>query len=516
VWQATQRIPLRPALNENIDTEVCVIGAGIAGLSTAYFLASEGRSVVVLEDGGIGSGQTGRTTAHLSNAMDVGYQEIRRLHGDRGAELAAVSHTVAVTEIDANARREQFECDFERVDGYLFAPAPIGEPAETSESSKEDREAAETIERELAAAHAAGLTNVERVARVPWPGYDTGPALRFPEQAQFHPLKYLAGLAEAFERRGGRIFCRTHAETVEGGKRARVESAAGKRVSAEAIVVATNTPIVNLVSVHTKQGAYLTYVIGARIPDGSIPPGLFWDTADPYHYVRTHRVPGGRGRAHDVLIVGGEDHRTGRANDAEERYAALEAWARARFSSMGKIEFRWSGQVMNSVDGLALIGKNPGDADNVYIATGDTGMGMTHGTIAGILLTDLIVGRPSSWAQLYDPSRTSLRATAGRLKETLGSVGQYADYLTPGEVDSPEAIVPGEGAVVRRGLGKTAVYRDPHGTLHERSAVCPHLGCIVTWNSSEHTWDCPCHGSRFDALGKVINGPANADLPAPE
>ncbi|HYG65040.1 MAG TPA: FAD-dependent oxidoreductase, partial [Thermoanaerobaculia bacterium] len=215
---------------------------------------------------------------------------------------------------------------------------------------------------------------------------------------------------------------------------------------------------------------------------------------------------------YDVLIVGGEDHKTGQADDTKERHVRLEAWARVRFPRMGPVDFTWAGQVMETIDGLAFIGRNPMDKDNVYIVTGDSGMGMTHGTIAGILLTDLILGRDNRWATLYDPARKTLRAAGEYAKEALNMAAQYSDWVTGGDVGSTDEIAPDSGAVVRRGLAKVAVYRDANGVLHERLAVCTHLGCIVSWNTSEKTWDCPCHGSRFDRFGKVLNGPANRDL----
>ena len=204
------------------------------------------------------------------------------------------------------------------------------------------------------------------------------------------------------------------------------------------------------------------------------------------------------------------------SSDLVERHARLELWARHRWPQCGDVAFRWSGQVMETVDGLAFIGRNPGDADNVFIATGDSGMGMTHGTIAGMLLTDLILGRENPWAKLYDPSRKPMRGMAWRefLSENLNVAKEYVkDYLGGGDVSSAEQIAPGQGAVLRRGLTKLAVFRDELGVLHERTAVCPHLGCIVHWNKTERTWDCPCHGSRFDAHGQVLNGPANENLP---
>jgi len=288
--------------------------------------------------------------------------------------------------------------------------------------------------------------------------------------------------------------------------------------------VATNTPVNDLVAIHTKQAPYLSYVIGVRVPRGLIPKALYWDTGPsdhghpvPYHYVRLQSMsnPNGSGRngdGYELLIVGGEDHKTGQAKDADERYARLAKWTRERFPMAEAIEHCWSGQVMEPVDGMAFIGPNPMDEPNVFIATGDSGNGMTHGMIAGMLLTDLICGRENRWASLYDPSRISFGAMPSFAKENLNVAGQYAEWFTGGEVDSADEIAPGSGAIIRRGFKKIAAHRDSNGHVHECSAVCPHLGCIVAWNDSDETWDCPCHGSRFDAYGHVLNGPANSDL----
>jgi Rieske Fe-S protein len=279
---------------------------------------------------------------------------------------------------------------------------------------------------------------------------------------------------------------------------------AGKHVvCADAIVVATNVPVNDRVAIHTKQAPYMTYVIGARVPRGAAPQVLSWDTGDPYHYIRTYD---------DLLIVGGEDHKSGQAKDSPERYRRLEEWARSRFPMMGEVVLRWGGQIMETQDYLAFIGRNPMDHENIYVVTGDSGMGITHGTIAGMLLNDLILARPNPWEKLYDPSRVTLRAAADFARENSNVALQYADWLTGGDVKSVDEIAPGNGAIVRRGLEKIAVYRDAQGALHERHAACPHLGCVVQWNRAETTWDCPCHGSRFDPYGKVINGPANKDL----
>lgn len=500
LWAATAMMPAGSPLQANVHADVSIVGAGIAGLTTAYMLTQSGKSVVVLDDGSLASGMTQVTTAHLANALDDRYFEIERLHGANGAQLAAESHTAAINRIETIVQKEKIACDFMRLDGYLFLS-----PGEKME----------ILERELAAAHRAGLEDVAMVGGAPWPSFDTGPCLRFPNQGQFHPLKYLATLAKAIQRDGGRIFTQSHADQIDGGSPARVK--VGRHVvSADAVVVATNSPINDLVAIHTKQAPYITYVIGARVPSGLLQSALYWDTQDPYHYVRLQSVNDTAGQdEYEVLIIGGEDHKTGQAHDTSERHARLETWARERFPFMERVEFTWAGQVMETVDGLAFIGRNPGDKDNVFIVTGDSGMGMTHGTIAGMLLTDLIMGRENPWATLYDPSRKTLGALGTYLGEAVNMAAQYTDWLTGGDVHSADDIAKDSGAVLRRGLTKVAVYRDPAGKLHECSAVCNHLGCIVRWNAVEKTWDCPCHGSRFDPLGKVINGPANTDLARP-
>jgi glycine/D-amino acid oxidase-like deaminating enzyme/nitrite reductase/ring-hydroxylating ferredoxin subunit len=487
VWMTTVAPRVLPRLTEDLRADVAVIGAGIAGMTTAYLLAVEGRQVVVLEDGAVGGGETGRTTAHLSNALDDRYHLLERLHGQEGARLAAASHAAAIDRIESIAAAEGIACDFQRLDGHLFVP-----PGESLDA----------LDAEFEAARRAGLQDVRMVPRAPVTSFHSGPCLLFPRQAQFHPLAYLNALVPAIQRRGGRIFGATHVTGVEAGPPAAVTTEAGHTVTAAFVVCATNTPVIDWLVIHSKQAAYRTFVIGAPVPPDAVPTGLYWDTADPYHYVRLQG---------DLLIVGGEDHKTGQEDDAYDRFAYLEAWTRERFP-IGEVAYRWSGQVMEPVDGLGYIGRNPGDKGHVLVATGDSGHGMTHGTIAGILLTDLIVGRPNPWQTLYDPSRKSLRSAAEYMKENVNVAKQYLDYVSPGEVGSIDEIRPGHGALVRHGLTKLAVYRDQDGALHSLTAVCTHLGCIVHWNSLEGTWDCPCHGSRFGTDGRVLNGPAAAGL----
>jgi glycine/D-amino acid oxidase-like deaminating enzyme/nitrite reductase/ring-hydroxylating ferredoxin subunit len=495
IWSATAKMPRCTRLLRSTEADVCVVGGGIAGLTTAYLLGRAGKSVIVLEDGKLASGMTQVTTAHLSNEIDDGFVEMERWHGTDNVQLAVESHGAAIRLIEKHDEELHAESEFQRVDGFLFLAPEHDE---------------EFLDKELAAAHRCGFTSAEKTSHVPLSGYDTGPCIRYPNQARFHPLKYLAALAAAIKAQGGRICTNTHADHIEGGRKATIE--VGRlTVTTDSVVVATNTPINDLVAIHTKQAPYMTYAIGARVPTGSVPDALLWDTLEAYHYVRLEPLNDGNG-SHELLIVGGEDHKTGQADDTAQRHARLEAWARTRFPMMGDVEFKWGGQWMETTDGLAFIGRNPLDHENVFIVTGDSGMGITHGTIAGMLLTDLILGRDNPWAELYDPARKNVLGATRFVKENVNVAAQYVDWVTPGDVKSVDEIALGCGAVVRRGLSKVAVYRDGSGALTEVSAVCPHLDCIVHWNAAETTWDCPCHGSRFDPQGKVINGPANSDL----
>jgi len=493
LWTATTDLPVHPALAEDLRVDVCIVGGGIAGMTIAYLLTRAGKSVAVLDDGPLAGGQTSMTTAHLTSVLDERYFELERMHGEEGARLAAESHMTAINRIETIVASERIECDFERLNGYLFL-AP------------DDDE--ETLARELEAVQRAGM-DAALVDLAPRPAIERGRCLLFPNQAQFHPLNYVAALARAIHRDGGRLFAMTHAESIEGGKPAQV-MAGGHVVTADSVVVATHAPVNDLVAIHTKQTGFMTYVIGARVPRGSVMRALYWDTGTPYHYARLQSVPATNA---DILILGGEDHRTGQADDTMLHHQRLEQYARERYPFIEEIEYSWSGQVMQSIDGLAFIGRNPLDKENVYVVTGDSGTGMTYATIAGILITDLIEGRENPWQKLYDPSRKTLRTAPAYAKEAIRMAAQYADWIAPGDVKSVNDIPPDAGAVLKEGLAPVAVYREPDGTLHRLSAVCVHLGCLVRWNAAERTWDCPCHGSRYDRFGVVINGPANDNLP---
>lgn len=485
----------RPPMRDHTSCDVCVIGAGLAGISTALELARRGLRVVVLEARTIGGGETGRTTAHLVNAWDDRYHDLEDRLGLDAARIVAQSHTAAIDHLERTSAEEGIACDLRRVDGYLFLP-----PGEREE----------VLFSELAAAQRAGVPGVEMVERAP--GFDSGLVLHFPRQGEFHPLKYLLGAAAALEARRGVIHTGTSASTIEkDGNALQVRTDLGLAVSALSVVVATNSPVNTLVAMHTKQEAYRTYALAAQVPLGSLDPGLWWDTSElageedgPYHYVRTSRDGMG-----EYLVIGGSDHPTG-DTPPPDAWDRLEAWARERWPMLGSVVHRWSGQVMEPADGVAYIGASPSGPEGVFLVTGDSGMGMTHAAIAAMMLPSLIMGEKHAWADLYDPSRKAWHGLGTFFREGAKTVAGLARWLGPGE--RVESLAPGEGVIVRHGLHLLAVHRDDQGTLQARSAKCTHLGCVVRWNGVEKTWDCPCHGSRFGRGGEVLNGPATTGL----
>jgi glycine/D-amino acid oxidase-like deaminating enzyme/nitrite reductase/ring-hydroxylating ferredoxin subunit len=500
--------------SESID--IAIVGGGIAGLSTAYLLLKSGKKVILFEDGYLCSGETGRTTAHITHALDDRYYNLEELHGRKGASLAAESHTAAINLIESIINEEKIDCDFEKLDGFLFL---------------DSTDKKESLDKELESTHRVGLTSTKIISKVPNLSFDTGPCLLFPDQAQFHPLKYLKGVTEAIVRNGGKIFTETHIQDIL-PQLNQVTTSDGYTAFAKNIVIATNAPIIDKVSrIYDKQQAYRTYVIGARIKKDKIPQALYWDTGNqnsenavaPYHYVRIQRNKENIDSKYDRLIIGGEDHATGNIKndeDIQQRYTNLESWTRNRFP-IENIEFQWSGQVLEPKDGIAFIGHNLDDEEerqNVFIATGDSGNGITHGTIAGIILTDLILGKSNSWVSLYNPSRVPREKTnnsqiSNKKKEENNNKKESSSkskdteikktYLHDLEID--------QGRVQEE--EKIAEYKDSNSKVHRYSAVCTHLGCTVVWNNLEKSFDCPCHGSRFSAnTGKPINGPANNKL----
>jgi glycine/D-amino acid oxidase-like deaminating enzyme/nitrite reductase/ring-hydroxylating ferredoxin subunit len=479
---------LRP-LERDLSADCCVIGAGISGLTTAYLLLLSGRQVAVLDDGPIGSGETGRTTAHFVTALDDRFEHLLSWRGADITRLAAQSHAAAIDMVEEIVAREEIACDFARLDGYLFQP--------------DGRHAGRLAAERDAAGH-TGLAGVRMIERAPWPDFDTGPCLVFPRQAQLHPLRYLHGLARAVRRLGGEIHTGTRVEKIEGRTQVKLKTHGGPTVTAKEVVHATNAPLDAPAEIYLKEFPYRSYVIAAEIPAGMLPAGLYWDNQDSYHYLRTQITDRG-----ERLIVGGEDHATGKADDGRERHARLEAWARERFPMLGEVVYRWSGQVFEPVDGLGLIGRYL-DRPHQYIISGDSGNGMTHGTLGARLVADLVTGRENPWEKAYDPSRTP-RNVKHFLQMGIPAASSYARKVTAGHRD-PSDIAPDAGAIVEIDGEKVALYRDAAGEEHRVSALCTHRGCVVAWNGTEKTWDCPCHGSRFATNGELLTGPASAPL----
>ncbi|MBL7545405.1 MAG: FAD-dependent oxidoreductase [Bdellovibrionaceae bacterium] len=487
LWADNFSMPDFEPLRNNLQVDVCVVGGGIAGVTTAYLLMKEGQRVCLLESYGLGSGQTGRTTAHLSNILEERYFNLEKLHGYAGARLIAESHSNAIHKVARIIREENIDCDFEFLPGHLFLG--IGDSVET-------------LQTEYRACKSAGMSDVA-YCDTKVDHWLQGPSLCFPKQAQFHPLKYLKKLSELIVAGGGQIYTLTHVEEISSGREAFVKTRDGHTVRCTAIVVATHTPVNDWVTMHTKQYSYRTYAMSFKIPKGKMEKGLYWDTAKPSHYIRLGNE--------DTLIVGGEDHKTGQELYPEKCFTKLEQWARLHFPFIEEIKHKWSGQVLEPMDRLGYLGRNPGD-QNVFIITGDSGNGMTNGTIGAMLIVDLIMNRVNSWEKLYDPSRLSLKGVPTYLKENLNVAAQYADWVTTASSRSLEEMPTNEGRVFRNGIQLIAAYKNDIGDVTTLTAVCPHLGGVVSWNSVEKSWDCPCHGSRFDCHGRVIEGPAIQDL----
>jgi glycine/D-amino acid oxidase-like deaminating enzyme/nitrite reductase/ring-hydroxylating ferredoxin subunit len=476
-----------PQLRDDLQVDTVVVGSGIAGLSTAYELARQSQKVVVLDRGRIAGGMTARTSAHLTSQSDDGFATLIRVRGVEGAKAFYQSHSAAIDRIEAVQNEENIECHFRRVSGYLF-PAIGTEPSELTPEFEATREVGMPIERHT------GL---------PFKGFETARCLCYPNLATFHPLRYLRGIAEALGRYGGRLFANTVVTDVkEHDGAVTVHTANGATISAAQAVIATNSPI-NDRFAHTQLAPYRTYAMAMTIERDSIEDALYWDTLDPYHYVR---LENGRGNT-QYLIVGGADHKTGEADDGWARFEGLESWIRALLPKLGKITHRWSGQILDPVDYSAFIGRNPGN-QNIFVHTGDSGQGITHGVVGSLLLSRLILRQTAPWAEFYDPSRVTLAATKNFLAENITAVKNLAEYVAPGELTSVKELKPGHGAILRQALAKIAAYRDDKGILHRRSAACTHAGCHVHWNSLERCWDCPCHGSHFAIDGTALNAPA--------
>lgn len=498
-WLESLGEPLKfQNLNKNLTTEIVIVGGGIAGISIAYFLMMSGKKVVVLEDGFIGSGETGRSSAQLVTALDDKYYHLQKLWGLDDVKLIAQSHRQAIDDIETIVERHKIECLFEKTDGYMFA-----HPTERPEALRE----------EFAAAQAAGV-DVSWVDSVPGAKGISGPALVFHHQAQFHPLLYLKHLCLEIIKGGGKIYSGTHVDQIQKGS----VVAGMYTVEADAVVVATNSPVHTRILPHIKQVPYRTYVVGGLIPRGSLPKAMWWDTGNmdvdphfpPYHFVRV--LPYSLNE--DLVLIGGEDHPTGdeKGKSGDERYASLQAWGAKHFD-LQNVKYRWSGQVLQSIDSIGYIGRTPLGPDSVYLVTGDSGTGITLATIAARLITDLIDNKNNPYEQIYSPGRMSVQVFGTLFSELMRSFhSAFINNHDRKSVDNIQEIQKEEGRLVTINGHKCGVYKDYKGVSHIVQARCTHMGALLTWNENENTWDCPWHGSRFSKDGEVLNGPANSPL----
>lgn len=485
LWEGTT-LPQFESIKSDHQTDTCIVGGGITGISIAYQMAKRGHKVTLVEAFRLGSGQTGRTTAHLTCQLESQFIELLKIQTKENVTTFLEAHRKAIDVMEEIIESENISCDFKRLDGFLFR----GENFD-----------AHDMEEELKAAHSCGL-ELDPVEVTPLLK-NTVESLRYPRQAQFHPIKYISGLVRVLKDLDVNIFEATHINDIHqiNQNEWSLKTDAGFTITAKNLVVATNSPVNNRFHIHTKQYAYRTYAMAFKLKQSIKEEVLLWDTEDPYHYIRF---------ADETMIIGGEDHKTGQDPD-HDPFLSLERWAREHFSIIGDVAWKWSGQVLEPMDQIAFIGRNPGTEKNVYISTGESGLGMTSATIASLIIPDLIDKGSHPWASTFDPSRAPVHGLYEFLKENTNVAIQYTDWISPAEVSSVEEIPVDCGGLVREGLSKSCVYHDTDH-FEKNSAVCPHLGGIVHWNDIEKTWDCPCHGSRFNSKGKVIEGPSIMDL----
>lgn len=492
-WEDAAVFPHYAKLNEDATVDTVVVGGGITGLTTAYLLTKAGQSVAVLERERCAGVDTGHTSAHLTMVTDIRLGELVSRFGRTHAQAVWDAGLAAMAQIEQIIETQRVQAGFEWVDGFLHGPLD-GKEADAA-----------SFRDEAALASSMGF-NVEFIDRVPL--FDV-PGIRFHGQARVHPRRYLAGVAKALTDAGGRIF--EHSEATDFLTEPHAVTANGHTLRCQHIVIATHTPLIGVGETlgaalfQTKLALYTSYVVAGRVRKGVVPDALWWDTADPYYYLRVEPHP-----EYDLLIFGGQDHKTGQAADTTECYARLEKALMARVPEV-ELTHRWSGQVIETPDGLPFIGAT---AERQYAATGYAGNGLTFGTLAAMMITDQILGRTNPWTELFEPSR---KAPARGLWDYVKENADYPYYMMRDRLVGPEAtslrsVRRGQGKIIERAGHKVAAYRDDEGVLTMRSAVCTHMGCLVGWNEAERTWDCPCHGSRFSTGGDVISGPAEAPL----
>jgi glycine/D-amino acid oxidase-like deaminating enzyme/nitrite reductase/ring-hydroxylating ferredoxin subunit len=490
-WIESTEEPSYPALTGDLEVDVCVVGAGIVGVTAATLLKATGRKVALLDMGGVARGASGCTTAKITSGHNLIYQDLERVHGVSAARAYAQANEAGLAQIATFVERFGIDCDFERKANYVYC---------------EESEDVDGIRREVDACGRAGL-DVAFVTGTTLP-FPIAGAIELADQAQFHPRKYLLALADRLRGGGSHVFQRTRAVGVHEGDPCVVDTP-GSHVRAEHVVLATHYPFLDRGLFFPRVHPTRSYAIAGAIDDGSAPEGMFISSSEPIRSIRTIRDD-----ARTLLMVGGEGHSVGQDHDTQARYSKLEAWARDRLG-LTSVEYRWSTQDGVSVDGLPYVGPIRLGTTKVFTATAFAKWGLANGAVAAEIIADAITGRPNQWASLFNPNRITIRQSAQRFVAENAKVALHflRDRVAHPQRGDLEQLSAGEAAIHRRGTRLIAVYRDDHGELHSVSAVCTHLGCVVAWNSADKSWDCPCHGSRFDVDGRVLEGPATGDLP---
>jgi glycine/D-amino acid oxidase-like deaminating enzyme/nitrite reductase/ring-hydroxylating ferredoxin subunit len=485
VWIETADTPRYDPLDGDRRVETAVVGAGIVGATVAYELTEAGQSVALLERDRVLRGVTGHTTAKLTAQHGLLYDYLLETFDQERTQQYATANAWAIDEVERRVDELAVDCDFERVPSYVYS---------RSATDREDYRA------EADAAARLGFS-AEYTESLP-DAFDAAAAVRFDEQARFHPRKYLRALVAGVAQAGGHVFEQTPVTDVNPGRPCALTTDRGT-VTADNVVLATHFPIYDKALYFARLYPKQSYVLAVELRSES-PTGLFYRPGDRYFSVRPAPV----GDASSVL-VGGQNHRTGHGGDTASRYQRLEAAAREHFD-VAAVTHRWSTQDFVSVDRVPFVGRHSPLRDSVYVATGFGGWGLTNGTAAAVLLADLVLGRQPRWREVYRPTRRPVGASLAPLLDHGKHAASHAvrDRLTSPAAPSTVRLGRGAGAVVEGSDGPVAVSRDESGKLHAVSAVCTHQGCHVTWNGAERTWECPCHGSRFDVDGTVIDTPA--------
>lgn len=489
LWQSIGRETINATIKDEKVWDTLIVGGGITGITTALLLQREGHRCILAEGRNLGFGTTGGTTAHLNTFLDTSYPEIDNDFSSDASLLMAKASKNMISFIEQNIRSLNMQADFEYKQGYLF-----------SQNKNESEELQSILESSVKAGIEVNAANKNGI------GIPYEDSICFEQQAQFHPLKYIQGISKEFLRLGGEIYEETFIEGTELKDGIHHAFSGAKTTSAKNIVYATHIPPgINILSL--RNAPYRSYVLAVELRDGNYPDCLAYDMKEPYHYYRSHVIEGKK-----YLIVGGEDHKTGHG-DPEKAFTALEAFARKTFE-VSSVGFRWSSQYYVPVDGLPYIGQLPGGDKNAYVATGFNGNGMILGTLSARIISDLILGKENQYTDLLSPSRSKPVSGFTEFVKENADVAYhfFADRFGSEVLSSTEDLEPGEGKVVSFGGDKLAIHKSMNGEVTALDPVCTHAGCIVNWNAEEKSWDCPCHGGRFSAAGKVLTGPPRKDL----